>query len=188
MSAFPTRKNEGTKEIHYGIQFSFDSPRSLAVFLARLLPVGSNDDPISDIESAAADLAKVSKTERDSLIKSRIGQGPFRAKLNEYWGNCAVTDFPLPEILRASHIKPWKLSNNVERLDPYNGLLLTANLDALFDRGLLSFRDDGTMVLSPRILPEYLEILGIPITARLRRIDPKHMHYLEYHRSQKLLS
>jgi predicted restriction endonuclease len=59
-----------------------------------------------------------------------------------------ITDIQIPALLRASHIKPWRMSDNSERLDPENGLLLVANLDAAFDAGLLSFTDTGRMLFS----------------------------------------
>lgn len=187
MRAFPKRKNNGADEIPYGIQFSFSSIASLTAFLHRLFPAVSPDDPLSDIEKAAAELKIVSATERDALVKSRIGQGPFRANLDSYWKTCALTNCSISEALRASHIKPWRDSDNRERLDLYNGLLLTANLDALFDRGLISFGNDGTMLVSSIISPRDLESLGIPVTGRLRQVDPKHRPYLAFHRNYRFL-
>jgi hypothetical protein len=54
-------------------------------------------------------------------------------------------------LLRASHIKPWAKSSNPDRLNPANGILLTAHIDALFDCGFISFADDGTMLVSAQI-------------------------------------
>ena len=74
-------------------------------------------------------------TDRLALVKARVGQGLFRDKLLNRWENkCAVTGSTVLQILRASHMKPWRESTNFERLDPANGLLLTANFDALFDK------------------------------------------------------
>jgi putative restriction endonuclease len=66
-------------------------------------------------------------------------------------GRCAVTGTNVAALLRASHIKPWRVSDNGERLDPENGLLLVANLDAAFDARLVSFRDEGTILSSPNL-------------------------------------
>ncbi len=80
----------------------------------------------------------------------------------ERWdGQCAVTGVSTPEVLRASHIKSWADSNDSERLDPENGLMLTANLDALFDRGLISFTDEGEVIIKASISPEERRALGL---------------------------
>jgi putative restriction endonuclease len=83
------------------------------------------------------------------LIKARIGQGAFRAKLIVLWGSCAVTGYKDLNLLVASHIKPWSVSSNSERLDVYNGLLLVPNLDKAFDSGFISFKESGEIMISP---------------------------------------
>lgn len=108
-----------------------------------------------------------SETMRQYLMEARLGQGRFRLQILERWRRrCAVTGCALEDILRASHIKPWRCSSNDERLDPANGLLLTANLDLLFDRYLISFEQDGRMLISPRIIVSEYELLGIPQNLR----------------------
>jgi hypothetical protein len=63
-------------------------------------------------------------TERDAIVKSRVGQGRYRKELLAMWKSCAVTGLDIPELLRASHIKPWSDCNDRERVEAYNGLLL----------------------------------------------------------------
>lgn len=95
----------------------------------------------------AQDLAELERTvpdrtQREALVQARIGQGRFRADVTRLWGKgevCALTGIALPELLIASHIKPWRESSDEERLDPTNGLLLAVHADKLFDRHLLSF-------------------------------------------------
>ena len=90
----------------------------------------------SDIESDIDDILRatdIGETEKSNLVKSRIGQGIFRQKLASYWNSCAITGFKDMSLLVASHIKPWRASTNSERLDPFNGFLLTPNLDKAFD-------------------------------------------------------
>jgi hypothetical protein len=83
-------------------------------------------------------------TERKEMRKARVGQGRFRQVLLELWGSrCAVTGVEMPSLLTASHIKPWRSASNAERLDPHNGLLVLPQYDRLFDRGFISFSDDG---------------------------------------------
>jgi hypothetical protein len=122
-------------------------------------------------------------TEKQALIQARRGQGKFREGVLSFWGNCAVTECCELTLLRASHIKPWKQSENYERLDRYNGLLLAPNLDAAFDKGLITFGDDGQIIISPSLKAADRKALGIRPSCRLRRISPNHSSYLQYHRS-----
>ncbi|MDX3744845.1 HNH endonuclease [Pseudomonas putida] len=121
-------------------------------------------------------------TERDALIKARIGQSSYRDDLLAHWGGCAITDCCVPELLRASHIKPWRAASPAERLDPFNGLLLTPNLDLAFDRGLISFDDQGQILLGEDLDPDSARALNITPCLRLRQIKPQHRGYLAWHR------
>jgi predicted restriction endonuclease len=107
-----------------------------------------NDDEAEYLDKlydhVAIDLGKirrdpcVDETTRQRLVEARLHQGRFRRQVLDKWQRrCVVSGCTLEDILRASHIKPWRDSNTDERLDPANGLLLTANLDALFDRYLI---------------------------------------------------
>lgn len=120
-------------------------------------------------------------TEKENLIKSRVGQGDFREKLIKYWKGCSITNFKNIEILIASHIKPWSSSTNEERLDVYNGLLLIPNLDKLFDKGFISFDDSGKILIS-RSLKDYYT-LGVNRDMNIN-IEEKHKKYLSFHREQ----
>ena len=116
----------------------------------------------------------------------RIGQDFFRKKLDERWRfRCAVTGAATREALRASHIKPWAESTAKERLDEFNGLLLTANLDALFDKGLITFSAAGTIQISPLLSVNECKILGVNRDMRLREHPTQQESYMSYHR-QKL--
>ena len=98
----------------------------------------------------------------ETLAKARVGQGTFRAQILAIWDSrCCVTSSTTLDAIRASHIKPWRDSNDNERLDPNNGLPLIATLDALFDAGLITFADDGKLVVSERIEDYEKELLGI---------------------------
>lgn len=125
-------------------------------------------------------------TERDAVVKQRIGQSLFRDALLQLWeSRCAVSGLEMPELLRASHSKPWaRCIDPHEQLDPFNGLLLAPQLDLLFDRGYVTFDDQGKAVWSSAISMEVREALGVssPDLA-LRWIHERHMPYLGYHRS-----
>jgi len=132
----------------------------------------------------AAPIEKGTETTRQQLTAARIGQGKFRKDLLATWsGACAVLGVTRPELLRASHIKPWTSSNNVERLDPANGLLLSAMYDAAFDALLLSFADDGALVLAPDFPVSEAVAAGIDPAATINIADPKTRGYLAEHRT-----
>jgi hypothetical protein len=135
-----------------------------------------------DIETIQDD-ETLAKTTRKALIESRVGQGKFRAALKQLWGACSVTDFSNSDLLIASHIKPWRVSTNFERLDKYNGLLLQPNLDALFDKGYISLDHQGLIMLSKTFQASALA-LGAKSTMKLRSIDELHRPYFEYHREK----
>ena len=88
------------------------------------------------------------------------------------------------DILVASHIKPWNESSNEEKLDPYNGLLLLPNYDKLFDKHLISFDDDGRIIISPQIKKEEYKKLGISANDKLSNVFDKNKPYLKIHREK----
>jgi hypothetical protein len=124
------------------------------------------------------------ETEVERLIRKRVGQSVFRDALMDYWeGACAVTGIHLPEILRASHIKPWaRCDTDEERLDVFNGFLLSANLDALFDRGLVTFDETGKLICSEQLSDAHKSILQLKEGLHLRWISSEHLGYLTWHR------
>ncbi len=130
------------------------------------------------------DRLAVTGTEVERLTRQRVGQDVFREALLDYWGGaCAVTGLTLPEVLRASHAKPWAdCASDEERLNVFNGLLLVAHLDALFDRGLITFDAGGGMVIAPRLSAEHRASLHVSEGLRLRWLAPEHLPYLEWHR------
>jgi 5-methylcytosine-specific restriction protein A len=88
------------------------------------------------------------------------------------------------KLLRASHIKPWRDSNNFERLDPYNGLPLAPGYDAAFDEGFITFNSIGGIVISEHLSSKHLLQLGISRNARIEKLGPRQLAYLEYHRAE----
>jgi putative restriction endonuclease len=146
--------------------------------LSRTLP----DEPLHEFERQTRLLPKTTEAER--LVTQRIGQNIFREALLNYWGGCcAVTGIELTPVLRASHMKPWaRCENDAERLNVFNGLLLVANLDALFDRGLITFDDSGLILLSPLLSTESRDQLHLDSSMRLRSVTEQHLPYLQWHR------
>ena len=125
-------------------------------------------------------------TEKLTEVLSRRGQDVYRKKLMDYWDEkCAVTGCGEEKALRASHAKPWKECKTAkERINKYNGFLLSANLDALFDKGLITFNDDGEIQISKKIKEEDAIALGVTPNLHLRKIEEEHKNFLQYHREK----
>lgn len=137
----------------------------------------------ADIINQVQNLPNLSQTEKNQIVKSRIGQGYFRRSLIQNCGYCPITLIDDTRLLTASHIKPWRDCTNEERLNVNNGILLTPTFDRLFDKGYISFRNDKSLIISSLIdesnvqklgITENMEIEHLPITGREM--------FLEYHR------
>lgn len=147
---------------------------------ASALSLKSDIDELEKCLASKTDPEK--RTEIETLIKARLGQGSFRQNVLEQYPSCPLTGLDIQPLLIASHIKPWSVCNNNERLDPFNGLMLAPNIDALFDKGLITFDPDGTIKISPKIDLENQKRLGISSRMKLK-IRPKSKKYFEYHRN-----
>jgi len=123
------------------------------------------------------------ETEREGLVTSRVGQGAYRKSILFRWSfKCAVTNYQGKEILIASHIVPWKDSTNEERMDVNNGILLSPNYDALFDQNLISFENNGKIILSESLSKTNYQNIGVTGTEKIRNFSADNNHYLERHR------
>ena len=158
-----------------------DSLCGLEKFYQRVLNYETVGDKIlEDIESIETN-KNIDKTEKENLVKCRLGQGTFRRDLIEHWDGCSVTGYSKIDILIASHIKPWKDADKKERLDSFNGLLLLPTLDKLFDKGYISFDENGKIIISSSL--ENYEALGVSDTMKID-ISSKHKKYLKFHRKE----
>ena len=170
-------------------EFSLEETNSLAILLKRVAELFASlpNNPLEQYQKKLAEFSntEIQKTEVERLVKERVGQDIYRDALMNYWGGaCAVTGCTLKDALRASHAKPWKdCTSDAERLNVYNGFLLTANLDALFDKGYISFTDDGLIMFSSEFLiySKDMNGLGISKEMRLRWVEDKHLEFLDYH-------
>lgn len=143
--------------------------------------------PVEHLVAEALTQTVPDETTRQALIEARLGQGRWRRDLLRHWsGRCAVTGLEVTALLRASHIKPWRASDNRERLDVFNGLLLGPAYDAAFDVGLIGFDDDGSIIISPQFPANQLLAAGISEAARLARTGEAHKAYLAHHRESVL--
>ena len=150
-------------------------------------PLAGVDDPADDPAfRALLDSGSLSDTEKDALAKIRVGQGWFRDQLIKRWGGCSVTTCPDHGVLIASHIVPWsKCTTKEERLSPANGLLLTPNLDKLFDKGLITFNEKCEIMFSSKLSPGVAAYLHVDKQMRLRRKDLTDIQpFLARHRNE----
>lgn len=149
-------------------------------------PVQSDQLAFTDyIPDQAAEeiIGSVTSTEKERLLLARVGQGWFREKLLKRWGGCSVLGCGPKTVLVASHIVSWcKCKTNEERLDPNNGLLLSPNLDKLFDRRMISFTDKGGLLVSSNLNLNDAIALGIRSDMRLRDVPSGIVAYLTRHR------
>lgn len=124
-------------------------------------------------------------TERRGLVTSRVGQGYYKSRLLDKWNSkCSVTGVGITKILIGSHIVPWRDSNDDERLDVDNGILLTPNLDGLFDKYLITFDDNGKIVFSKKLDINELTILGINNEMKISSVNSRMKNYLKRHREK----
>lgn len=129
----------------------------------------------------------ITETERTAVLQARVGQGKFRRQLVNYWHGCSVSRCDVTWMLVASHIKPWRVADNVERLDVYNGLLLLPNYDKLFDLGYMSFTPSGKVVYSRLLDGNDKRVLNLSDDLCLSRVEARHKRYLKYHNENCLL-
>ena len=128
----------------------------------------------------------IGPVERHQIVKSRRGQGVFRDNVESREPKCRITGVSNPRYLRASHIKPWRKSSDIEKIDGDNGLMLAPHVDFLFDRGFISFEDDGTLIVSTQIEVGALESWGIPSEVNVGKFSPEQAVYLKFHRENEL--
>ena len=125
----------------------------------------------------------IKETEKQQIIKARIGQGEYRTLIINKFKQCIITGIDDERVLIASHIKPWISSNNKERVNQENGLLLTPTFDKLFDRGFISFRDTGVIMLSNHFSDDNFKRIGLSIGDKFDiRLTTTMKPFLDFHR------
>jgi hypothetical protein len=142
------------------------------------------DDQLTDsaIEEEIWQRTNLAPREKRQLISARIGQGIFREHVERIEKACRVTGVLDRRHLRASHIKPWKVSDDREKIDGFNGLLLSPHIEHLFDRGQISFSNDGRMLVSEHLNPTVLRAWGLDKIRTPHPFRPEQWVYLEFHR------
>jgi len=143
----------------------------------------------SRLEQQLESDTSVKETDRQAIVRARVGQGLFKQRVMEIETRCRITGVDDPSYLRASHCKPWRDSSNEERLNGENGLLLTPSIDHLFDRGFIGFEDSGELIISPVAHKPSLQRMGVE-TGRVSNVgafSDGQRRFLEFHRSSVLL-
>lgn len=161
-------------------------PAGDSVVVADPLPLLEWEDRLqSQIENRLS----IPETTRKALIHARRGQGRFKEEVARIERACRITQVRNPLHLIASHIKPWREASDEERLAGSNGLLLTPTIDHLFDRGYISFGDEGDVLISPVADHEALTRMGVPCDRILQagKFNSDQKHFLEYHRNEIFL-
>lgn len=141
------------------------------------------------LEQRVAADTSIGDTDREAIIRARRGQGLFKQRVMQIELRCRITGVENPIHLVGRHCKPWWDSNNEERLNGENGLLLTPSIDHLFDRGFIGFEDNGTLIISPVAHVPSLQRMGVE-TQRVVNVGgftEGQRSFLDFHRNAVLL-
>lgn len=137
------------------------------------------DERVKGINSSILDIYG---KEKDAIVKVRINQDEFRKSLiNKYNCKCCLCGVNNPDLLIASHIKPWAQSDKYEKLSPENGLLLCPNHDKLFDSGYISFDDNGGILISEKLDMNTKIFMNINGNMKIE-VNDDNLEFVRYHR------
>lgn len=152
------------------------------------IAVGLMEWEAHEMEQVIADQT-IPETTRKAVVMARRGQGLFKQNVQRIETACRVTKVDQIQHLRASHCKPWRDASNAERLDGENGLLLTPDVDHLFDRGFISFEDGGKMLVSPVAHRESIRRMGLEdaLNTNVGHFSDGQKTYLAFHRESVFL-
>jgi putative restriction endonuclease len=164
---------------------------ALAVAARDVKPVPSDDLDIWErrLEEQLVNDPAIQETERLAIIRARNGQGSSKTGLAKSNHDVALQVSKILPHLVASHCKPWRDSSNEERLNGENGLLLTPSVDHLFDRGFISFDNDGKLIISPVAHRPSLQRMGIDTkqAVNVGSFTSGQKQFLDFHRNAVLL-
>jgi hypothetical protein len=171
---------EWIDELERGIRLSDNAPKAWIDWLSSKVykPV----DEILEIDNTI----EISNTEREQIVKTRVGQSSFKRGLIKKDSKCKICGISNNLFLIASHIKPWSKSTHVERMDLNNGFLLCPNHDILFDRGFIAFQNDGSIICSKLLDDESKVFLNISDLFKIE-LDEQQKNYIHWHRHNVFL-
>jgi putative restriction endonuclease len=145
------------------------------------LPETSEDDKE---ESSIEERTDIGDTKRKQLIYARRGQGQFKSNVRLHEQSCRVTGITNLNHLIASHIKPWRVSSDLEKLSGSNGFLLAPHVDHLFDKGYISFDSNGGLLISASLDANLLTSWGLKANLNVGSFTNKQQGFLDYHRAK----
>ncbi len=175
---FETHDTKGV--IRIGIKFFFKRKGAYIPIQSSLFDITIAAEPQVDYE-----INIPNKSERSGLVTSRVGHGAYRKRIIHRWEyKCAVTGFDKVNVLIASHILPWAIADDNQRLDVHNGILLSPNYDALFDKYLITFKNTGKIILSDSIEMQAYEKIGIMGKEKIQNLSLYNYEYLNFHRNR----
>ena len=154
----------------------------LTSLCSRITP--DDDASAMQQEKELLERTDIGPTQKQQLVNARRGQGIFRANVRLHEKKCRVTQVVDPEHLRASHIKPWKDSSDIEKIDGSNGLMLAPHIDHLFDRDFISFDDNGDLLIATTLSEQVWGAWAIVAGTNVGAFTDKQRAYLDYHRRQ----
>lgn len=142
------------------------------------------DRPADNLDAQIIERTDIGEVEQVRLLRSRRGQGAFKRNVMLYENACRVTRVADIRHLRASHIKPWSVSNDQEKLSGSNGLLLSPHIDHLFDQGWISFGDREEILVAKDLTPGLTSAWGIDLDHKVGRFSDSQSEFLEFHRTE----
>jgi len=142
------------------------------------------EKPSDEIEALIVERTDIGDVERIQLLRSRRGQGVFKRNVMLHESHCRVTKVADIRHLRASHIKPWSVSDDREKLNGSNGLLLSPHVDHLFDRGWISFGENEDILVSKKLTPGLTSAWGIDLDHKVGKFTDAQSEFLEFHRAE----
>ena len=175
----PIRVDGGGNQVYLA-----EIPKPMATVLLSLIGHQSNITIEEGQEREIKNRIDIDVTEKYQLVRSRVGQGQYRSNLERHEDGCRITGITDKRFLTASHIKPWVKSNDFEKLDGNNGLLLSPHVDRLFDRGYISFEDSGQLMFSPLLPADVVAAWNLNNPAIKKPLSSKQVPYMAFHRNE----
>ncbi|MCR4950702.1 MAG: HNH endonuclease [Solobacterium sp.] len=166
---------------HFSIQSPFRMPEDLKQYIDVLEAESFSDDEDSDFSTEETAFKNLKGFEREAVVKARVNQSAFRTALLNKYGKCVLCSINKQQFLIASHIKPWVVSDEDEKTNTENGLLLCPNHDKLFDTGFISFSNTGKILISKELDEETLLSMNIHPSMSID-MSEKQKAFMEYHR------
>ena len=184
-SVYLTEINEQIAEV-----LLVNSGGEVGSILNQLAPTTSDEDQFEEEFPVFQDAPKVLQGDPIAIQvgEARRGQGIFKHNLRLIESKCRLTGVQDPRHLRASHIKPWSKSTTPEKIDGFNGLLLSPHVDHLFDRGFISFKDNGEILRSPRLSQKVMVQWSLDSIERTESFNKEQSHYMEFHRDEVFIN